>query len=254
MPPPDPVLVAAYSAQAELTAVWLAGLTDDDLAAPSRLVGWTVGALASHVAASGRTFVDALAAPQLRGAKSLSLAAYVAGYGPDAEAIDARARAAAEGLTVDAARAEFVAGADSVLAGAQELSNDPVVAAARGPVRASDLLRTRVLELVVHSLDVEGGPALDRQAVRVCVRALAAILAERHGGKAIEVRVPPYAAVQVGAGVTHTRGTPPNVVECAPETFVAIASGRRPWAEAMAAGDIRASGSRADLTPYLPLL
>ena len=80
-----------------------------------------------------------------------------------------------------------------------------------------------------------------------------ALLTERAPGRAIEVRIPPYAAVQCGQGPTHTRGTPPNVIEMNAETWLALASGERSWADAMSAGLIIASGVRADLTELLPL-
>jgi hypothetical protein len=80
-----------------------------------------------------------------------------------------------------------------------------------------------------------------------------ALLVERSPGRAIEVRIPPYAAVQCGDGPTHTRGTPPNVIEMNAETWLALASGERKWADAMSAGLINASGVRADLTELLPL-
>ena len=80
-----------------------------------------------------------------------------------------------------------------------------------------------------------------------------ALLVERAPGRAIEVRIPPYAAVQCGEGPTHTRGTPPNVIEMNAETWLALSNGERTWADAMAAGLINASGVRADLTHLLPL-
>jgi hypothetical protein len=80
-----------------------------------------------------------------------------------------------------------------------------------------------------------------------------ALLVERSPGRAIEVRIPPYAAVQCGDGPTHTRGTPPNVIEMNAETWLALANGERTWADAMSAGLIYASGVRADLTELLPL-
>ena len=80
-----------------------------------------------------------------------------------------------------------------------------------------------------------------------------ALLTELAPGRAIEVRIPPYAAVQCGDGPTHTRGTPPNVIEMNAETWLALASGERSWADAMSAGLICASGVRADLTELLPL-
>ena len=65
--------------------------------------------------------------------------------------------------------------------------------------------------------------------------------------------MPPYGAVQCVAGPRHTRGTPPNVVETDPVTWVEIATGRVTWAAAVDAGRIRASGKRADLSGYLPV-
>jgi putative sterol carrier protein len=81
-----------------------------------------------------------------------------------------------------------------------------------------------------------------------------ATLQERAPGRAVEVRVPPYAAVQVIGGGTHTRGTPRAVIETDPETWIALATGELDWAEAVETGRVRASGERADLSPYLPLV
>jgi uncharacterized SCP-like protein len=91
-------------------------------------------------------------------------------------------------------------------------------------------------------------------ALRAAARYLAALLAARAPGRAVEVRVPPYAAAQCIEGPRHTRGTPPNVVETDPVTWVRLAAGLLPWSEAVASGAVRASGVRADLAPYLPVL
>jgi len=85
------------------------------------------------------------------------------------------------------------------------------------------------------------------------VKQTLAALVARSPGRAIEVRVPPYAAVQCGEGPTHTRGTPANVIEMNAATWLALANGERTWADAMAAGLINASGARADLTELLPI-
>ena len=85
------------------------------------------------------------------------------------------------------------------------------------------------------------------------VKQTLAVLVERSPGRAIEVRIPPYAAVQCGAGPTHTRGTPAHVIEMNAETWLALASGERTWADAMSLGLINASGARADLTDLLPI-
>ena len=89
------------------------------------------------------------------------------------------------------------------------------------------------------------------EAERLAVRVLLEALAERAPGRSLEVRVPPYAAVQCVPGPRHTRGTPPGVVETDPLTWLRLAAGRVSWAEAREA--VHASGARADLSPYLPL-
>jgi len=88
---------------------------------------------------------------------------------------------------------------------------------------------------------------------RLLVKHFLAVLEERVPGRSVEVRVPPYAAVQAVPGVRHTRGTPPAVVETDASTWIALASGELTWVEASASGAVRASGQRADLAPYLPL-
>ncbi len=85
------------------------------------------------------------------------------------------------------------------------------------------------------------------------VKSTLALLTAKAPGRAIEVRIPPYAAVQCGEGPTHTRGTPPNTIEMKAETWLALASGKISWSDAMESGAIAASGVRADLTEYLPL-
>ena len=93
----------------------------------------------------------------------------------------------------------------------------------------------------------------ERADLRLLTKHFLAVLEARAPGNSVEVRVPPYAAVQVIPGVRHTRGTPPAVVETDAETWIALATGDVSWAEAEASGAARASGERADLSPYLPL-
>ena len=87
---------------------------------------------------------------------------------------------------------------------------------------------------------------------RPTARRLLLTLAETVPGKAVEVRVPPVAAVQCIPGVRHTRGTPPNVVETDPVTWIRLATGRLDWAAAVASGQVQARGPRAALRPFLP--
>lgn len=94
----------------------------------------------------------------------------------------------------------------------------------------------------------------DKPDLALAVRGLAERLAERAPGRHVEVRVPPYAAVQCVEGPRHTRGTPPNVVEADPLAFVELCAGRVPWADAARDGRVRTWGDRADLSPWMPLL
>jgi hypothetical protein len=83
------------------------------------------------------------------------------------------------------------------------------------------------------------------------------MLADAHPGRSVEVRIPPYAAVQCGVGdpgPTHTRGTPPNVVETDAVTFLRLATGRADWPATVGSGAVHASGLRADLSSALPVL
>ena len=90
-------------------------------------------------------------------------------------------------------------------------------------------------------------------ALRFLTKHYLAVLESRAPGHSVEVRVPPYAAVQVIPGVRHTRGTPPAVVEMDAPTWLALATGEHSWADAESAGRVHASGERADLSPHLPL-
>ena len=92
-----------------------------------------------------------------------------------------------------------------------------------------------------------------RADLATAVRYLLQLLVEKAPGGSVEVRVPPFGAVQVIEGPRHTRGTPPNVVETDAATWIALATGEEQWADAAAAGRIVASGIRADLSDLLPL-
>ena len=98
--------------------------------------------------------------------------------------------------------------------------------------------------------DPAGAP---RDVVRTAVRFTLEELADVAPGNAVEVRVPPDGAVQAVPGPRHTRGTPPNVVETDPVTWLELVTGRLTWADAVASARVRASGERADLAEYLPL-
>ena len=97
-------------------------------------------------------------------------------------------------------------------------------------------------------------PERTKADLKLLTKHFLARLSQLAPGKSVEVRVPPYAAAQVVEGVRHTRGTPPAVIELDAPTWIALATGETTWARAMDEGRVRASGERADLSPYLPLV
>lgn len=103
--------------------------------------------------------------------------------------------------------------------------------------------------LTAYEMDRTPDPDVERAAVKATL----ALLTTAAPGKAVEVRVPPYAAVQAVEGVRHRRGTPAAVVECDAATWLKLATGSLTWSDAVATGKLRASGERSDLSTYLPL-
>jgi hypothetical protein len=93
----------------------------------------------------------------------------------------------------------------------------------------------------------------DSAALKAEVKASLEVLRERAPGRSVEVRIPPFAAVQAVPGHTHRRGTPSAVVETDAATWLDLAHGRLSWADAVASGRVRASGERSDLSAFLPL-
>jgi hypothetical protein len=99
-----------------------------------------------------------------------------------------------------------------------------------------------------------GSPAIvPRTTLATAVRYSLEEVAARAPGNSVEVRVPPYGVTQCVEGPRHTRGTPPNVIECDAATWLAMVSGQLSWADAVDAGRVAASGLRADLSGLLPL-
>ncbi|MGN6128157.1 MAG: sterol carrier family protein [Humibacter sp.] len=92
-----------------------------------------------------------------------------------------------------------------------------------------------------------------RDTTATAVRYLLQALADKVPGNTVEVRVPPFGAVQCVEGPRHTRGTPPNVIEMDAATWLSLATGSATWADAVASGAVHASGTRATLEPYLPV-
>lgn len=93
----------------------------------------------------------------------------------------------------------------------------------------------------------------DRATLATASRYLLEQLAEEAEGHTVEVRVPPFGAVQAVPGPRHTRGTPPNVVEMDGDTWIALATGGLGWADAVDDARVTASGQRASLAAHLPL-
>lgn len=107
---------------------------------------------------------------------------------------------------------------------------------------------------VCRSVGVEAAPDEARdEALGTAVRFTLEELAAATPGRSVEVRVPPFGAVQCVPGPRHTRGTPPSVVETDPRTWLALALGDVEWARALADGRVSASGQRAALDGLLPL-
>jgi uncharacterized protein (TIGR03083 family) len=255
-----PQVLEVHAEAWDQTLAVLRQLTDDDLGRATPVTTWTVADLAAHlelVAASVAGLTPTQEPPQ-------SLASLLAAYEPNAAEIDdlTREKRRHTASAAVAAVATRRIAADSVLAGLVG-SGVEVVRGRRGPVGLADYLTARVIELAVHGDDLarsSPGLTLDRsrpggrRATQLACRALTEVLAERVPGRSVEVRVPPFAAVQCVAGPRHTRGTPPAVVELEPVTWLRLASGRETWADAVASGRVRASGQRTDLSDHLPLL
>ncbi|HWB65983.1 MAG TPA: sterol carrier family protein [Mycobacteriales bacterium] len=254
-----PDLRVAYDAQQALLVQWLADLPAAAWRQPTRLAGWTVHDLAFHTTEVPRALTRAIAEPRPT-ARALRIAEYTAHWASAADEIAARDRGAAGDLTPAQILDRHAAEHAALHAALDETTGDPAIAARRGPIKLSDFLATRINELVVHGLDLAAAvpdqPAmpLDRRAAAVSCRMLAGILAERVPGRSVELRVPPYVAVQCVAGPRHTRGTPPNVVEVEPVGWIELATGRLDWTAAVDGGAVRASGERSDLSAYLPVL
>jgi hypothetical protein len=120
----------------------------------------------------------------------------------------------------------------------------------------ADPAKTRQAVLALADwLRDETHPAPERTALAAAVRLTARTLAAVAPGASVEVRVPPFVAVQCVAGPAHTRGTPPNVVEADPRTWLLLATGLLSLADAKAHGALTMSGSRAgEIGNWLPLV
>ena len=229
---------AALALQWELVAD---GLDARDPDAPTGCAGWTVADLRTHVALTARSLARIAAAPVT--GPTTDLDTWARHLPEHAATMDEAARGQRDSLR---------SAAQQALSVLESADAEAVVEQLTGRHRLVDACLFRLVEAVVHGLDADIEP--DRGALKMVTRELARALASRHPGKTVEVRIPPYAAVQCLTGPRHTRGTPPNVVETDAATWVLLAAGRLGWSDAVADGRVRASGERSDLSTLLPLL
>ncbi len=124
------------------------------------------------------------------------------------------------------------------------------------PRQNADPARTRdAVRAVEDWLRDDTRPAPSRADLATAVRRTARTLAAEAPGASVEVRIPPFVAVQCIAGPRHTRGTPPNVVETDPRTWLLLATGLLQVPDATTTGALRLSGSRAgEVAAWLPVV
>ncbi|MBO8189530.1 maleylpyruvate isomerase family mycothiol-dependent enzyme [Streptomyces spirodelae] len=257
----DPTRIrTALIHQVEAVADAAHRLTPEQRALPSGLPGWDVHHLLVHIAGQIDAVPRLLGSPQTEvtgKAPQVSLSRWAVSTATVAERLDAGTRKDAESSPDGAARIDqAVAELEPVIESA--VREDLLIPHDFGTMRMLDFTVTRLVELVVHSDDLARATgvrvALDRQATAATVRLLADALAAKAPGASVEVRIPPFAVVQAIEGPRHTRGTPPNVVETDPLTWIRLATGRTTWAEALGTPQLTASGARADLSQVLPVL
>lgn len=240
---------------------WLAGLSPGTWARPGVRTGSTVAELAAHLV----VIADSVGAllPAGRGVAGSSVADLLAAEaGRHASSVESAHAVVAES---GGAPERIIAAVDERFAAASAVVDelgptDRVVRTGTEPTRLGDYLASRVVAVAILAADLASSvtdvtaPSLPRSTERMAVRALLDVLAERVPGRSVEVRVPPFAAVQCIAGPRHTRGTPPGVVETASATWLRLAGGQLAWADAVATGVVVASGERTDLSRHLPLV
>ncbi|MFF8403239.1 sterol carrier family protein [Streptomyces sp. NPDC014846] len=253
----DPVRTrAAVLAQFANVREAVGGLGPDQLALPTRLGDWTVRDLVAHIGMALTAVHRALDLPAPP-RQNVTVVEWPFATAANSTAIDEfTRRLAADHPDLDA----YLADVDrSLRALLDEHPGGRLLETSAGAMPLDDYLVTRAVELVVHTDDLTAAVAgldvpHDRQALAATTRLLADALAVKAPGGSTEVRVPPYAVVQCVEGPRHTRGTPPNVVETDPLTWIRLATGRLAWKDALAEAKVSASGERADIEDLLPLL
>jgi uncharacterized protein (TIGR03083 family) len=238
---------------------WLGAITPEELGRPSAVDGWSVADLTAHIGLAMGALIAAEEVPD-DGDSPMSVEEWTRIYRTVAAGIDRATRARAEATSDDllgALDTQWQA-VQSVLAAAD--GRDLLLSVRQQNTRLSALIVSRLIEIIVHgddlarSLPERPAPEFPRDAQRIVVRTLLDMLSIRAPGRSVEVRVPPFAAVQCVEGPRHTRGTPPNTIQADPLTWMRLATGRTGWDQALASGSVLASGERADLRDLLPLL
>ncbi|MFG2882807.1 sterol carrier family protein [Streptomyces sp. NPDC048297] len=232
------------------------GLGPGQLALPTRLGAWTVRELVAHIGMAVTAVHRAVDLPAPLKA-DVTVVQWPFATSANSAAIDDFTRTlAAERTDLDA----YLADVERTLR--ELLDTHPgtrLLRTSAGAMSLDDYLVTRTVELVVHTDDLNAAvPGLeapcDRQALAAATRLLADALAVKAPGASTEVRVPPFAVVQCVEGPRHTRGTPPNVVETDPLTWIRLATGRLAWADALQSARVSAGGERADIGGLLPVM
>jgi uncharacterized protein (TIGR03083 family) len=247
--------LADLRVQGEELVRWFGALAETAFASPTVLPGWDVRMLLAHLVLIFEGGTRALGRPSTQPA--IPAADYVRRYRRDVAQIAESTAQSAGTHTPRDLLAVFGGALDAL---PSDAPGSQTIVGGRGPITALDWITTRLVEVVVHCDDLSRSlPELEpvvitRAALGTVSRSLAEILAAQAPGRSVELRVPPFVAVQAIEGPRHTRGTPSNVVETDPLTWLRIATGRFDFAEAVGRGAVRASGSRADLSEYLPVL
>ncbi|GAA4857501.1 maleylpyruvate isomerase family mycothiol-dependent enzyme [Kitasatospora terrestris] len=257
----DPARVrAALAGQIEALRSTVRGLDEAQLSLPTRLGDWRVRELVSHLGMVVSWVPAHLddPIPDVRPITPLYWARQTRTAAATINDIAEELAAGAFAGPAAAVAAEFDRCCDALLA-ALPAAEEPgrLIAMRFGPMPLADFLVTRLVETVVHADDLAQALGTDfaheKQAVAAATRLLADAFADQVPGGAVELRVPPYAVVQAVEGPKHTRGTPPNVVEAEPLTWIRLATGRVAWAEVLDVS-LSASGERSDLSTLLPVL
>jgi len=231
-------------------------LSPEQLAGSTRLGEWTVRELVAHIGMAVTAVHRSLDKPEPAEQDAVLLDWAFATAANSSAIDDFTRRIAEEHPDLDAYLADVEQSLDRLL---DEHPGTRLLETNVGALPLADYVVTRTVELVVHTDDLNAAvPGLevsyDRQALAACSRLLADALAARAPGGSTEVRIPPYAVVQCIEGPRHTRGTPPNVVETDPLTWIRLATGRVTWADAVQGAQVSAGGERADLSGLLPLM